>query len=390
MSEPIVLGMDPHTRSVTVEAMDATERVLGGGRYLTTVQGYAQMLAWARQYPQRVWAIEGCNGIGRHVAERLLADGESVVDVPPKLSARMRVYATGQGRKTDATDAHSVALVGVRITGLRPVVNDAQRAELRVLVDRRRALGEDHVRMTCQLHALLLELIPGGAKKDLSAAQAKKLLATVRPRDAAGKARRRVAAELIGDLERVYRRQKAADKELKALVEATGSSLMTLPGIGPQGAARLLVEVGDVTRFPTAAHFASWTGTAPIDASSGDQVRHRLSRGGNRQINRVLHVMAIVQLRNPSEGRNYFDRKKTAGKTSMEAIRCVKRRLSDIIYRTMLDDAVRTGVTGPGRGHRGTTTNSSATGSHPTTGSSDKPLPGPVPAEPTPPLKTAS
>ena len=161
--------------------------------------------------------------------------------------------------------------------------------------------------------------------------------ATPRGRPAAG-----VAAELIGDLERVYRRQKAADKELKALVEATGSTLTSLPGIGPQGAARLLVEVADVTRFPTAAHFASWTGTAPIDASSGDQVRHRLSRGGNRQINRVLHVMAIVQLRNPSEGRNYFDRKKNDGKTSMEAIRCVKRRLSDIVYRTMLDDAVRT------------------------------------------------
>ena len=244
--------------------------------------------------------------------------------------------------------------------------------------------------MTCQLHALLLELIPGGAKKDLSAAQAKKLLATVRPRDAAGKARRRVAAELIADLERVYRRQKAADKELKQLVEATGSTLMSLPGIGPQGAARLLVEVGDVTRFPTAAHFASWTGTAPIDASSGDQVRHRLSRGGNRQINRVLHIMAIVQLRNPSEGRSYFDRKKNDGKTSMEAIRCVKRRQSDIVYRTMLDDAARTGVTGPGRGHQGTTTGSSVTGSHPTTGSSDKPLPRPVPAQTTPPLRTAS
>ena len=91
MTEPIVLGMDPHKRSVTVEAMDATERVLGGGRYLTTVEGYAQMLAWARQYPHRTWAIEGCSGIGRHVAERLLTDGETLVDVPPKLSARMRV-----------------------------------------------------------------------------------------------------------------------------------------------------------------------------------------------------------------------------------------------------------------------------------------------------------
>jgi hypothetical protein len=104
-------------------------------------------LTWARQFSQRLWAIEGCNGIGWHVADRL-GDGEQVVDVPPKLSARMRV----------------------RITGLHPVGNDVQRAQLRVLVDRRRELGDDHVRMTCQLHALLLELIPGGAKKDLSAA----------------------------------------------------------------------------------------------------------------------------------------------------------------------------------------------------------------------------
>ena len=131
----------------------------------------------ARQWPDRMWAIEGCQGIGRHIAHRLLADGEQVVDVPPKLSARARVFATGQGRKTDATDAHSVALVGTRMTGLRPVVDDEQLTVLRILVDRRRSLGEDHTRMVSQLHQLLLELIPGGAKKDLSAAQAKALLA---------------------------------------------------------------------------------------------------------------------------------------------------------------------------------------------------------------------
>jgi transposase len=220
------------------------------------------------------------------------------------------VFATGQGRKTDATDAHSVALVGTRMAGLRPVVNDEQLAVLRILVDRGRSLGEDHTRMVSQLHQLLLELIPGGAKRDLSAAQAKVLLATVRPRDAAGKARCRVAAEPIADLERVSRRSKDADKELKQLVAATGTSLMGLHGIGPSGAAWLLVEVGDITRFPNRDHFASWNGTAPIDASSGDQVRHRLSRAENRQINRALHIMATVQLRNPTDGRAYFDRRK--------------------------------------------------------------------------------
>ena len=233
-----------------------------------------------------------------------------------------------------------------------------------------------------QVHALLLELIPGGAKRDLSAAQAKKLLATVRPRDVAGKTRRRVAAELIGDLERVYPRKKAADKELRELVEATGTSLLDLHGIGPSGAARLLVEVGDITRFPDRDHFASWNGTAPIDASSGDHVRHRLSRAGNRQINRTLHIMATVQLRNPGIGRDYYDRRKAEGKSSMEAMRCLKRRLSDIVYRDLLDDAVARRVTangtGPG-GHRGNDSDSSAAGSQPHTDSSDKPHPNPPP-----------
>ncbi len=193
--------------------------------------------------------------------------------------------------------------------GLRPVADDAQLAVLRILADRRRSLGEDHTRMISQLHRLLLELIPGGAKTSLSAAQAKGLLARVRPRDAAGKARRRVAAELVSDLERIYQRKKAADKELTALLKSTGTTLTTLHGIGPSGAARLLAEAADVTRFPTKAHFASWNGTAPTGASSGDQVRHRLSRAGNRQINRVLHIMAVVQLRNPTEGRAYYDRR---------------------------------------------------------------------------------
>ena len=127
--------------------------------------------------------------------------------MPPKLSARARVFAAGQGRKTDTTDARSIALVGTRMAGLRPVVNDEQLAVLRTLVDRRRSLGQEHTRMVSQLHLLLLELVPDEAKTSLSAAQAKAILASVRPRDAAGKVRRRVAAELVSDLERTYRRK---------------------------------------------------------------------------------------------------------------------------------------------------------------------------------------
>ena len=165
----VVIGMDPHKRSVTIEVMTSDEQVLGGGRFTTDVEGFTSLLAYAAAWPNRVWAVEGCAGIGRHVAQRLIAEGESVVDVPAKLSARVRVFATGQGRKTDDTDAHSIALVGVRMTGLRAVVDDEQLELLRILVDRRRSLGEDHTRMVSQLHQLLLELIPGGAKKDLSA-----------------------------------------------------------------------------------------------------------------------------------------------------------------------------------------------------------------------------
>jgi transposase len=381
--------MDPHKRSATIEVMTADETVLGGDRFGTDRAGYAAMRHYAGRWPDRVWAIEGCAGIGKHIALRLLADGEEVVDVPPKLSARARVFATGQGRKTDATDAHSVALVGTRMSGLRPVVNNEQLAVLRLLVDRRRSLGDEHTRKMSQVHQLLLEQIPGGAKKDLTAAQAKAMLAGYRPRDVAGKTRRRVAAELISDLERIYQRKKAANKELTALVAATGTSLMGLKGIGPSGAARLLVEVGDITRFPDKAHFGSRNGTAPIDASSGDQVRHRLSRGGNRQINRVLHIMAVVQLRNPTEGREFFDRSKARGKTSNEAMRLLKRRLSDIVYRTLVNDAARHMATGPG-GQPGNDSDSSVTGSQPDTGSSDKPLPGPAKAQPRTPLPAAS
>jgi transposase len=388
-AERVVIGMDPHKRSVTIEVMTANEQVLGGRRFGTDVDGFKAMTEFVKQRPDRAWAIEGCSGIGRHVAMRLLADGEEVIDVPPKLSARARVFSTGQGRKTDATDAHSVALVGTRVAGLRPVVPDDELTVIRMLADRRRSLGEEHTRKVSQLHSLLLELLPGGAKQDLSAAQAKALLAKVRPRDQVGKTRRRLAAELVADLEQLHARKKAADKELRALVAATGTGLLDLHGIGPSGAARLLVEVADITRFPDRNHFASWTRTAPIDASSGDVVRHRLSRKGNRQINRTLHIIATVQLRNPTQGRAYYDQKKAAGKSSNEAMRCLKRRLSDAVYRTMLDDAAKAKVTGSG-GHQGNDSESSAAGSQPQTSSSDKPHRSPSTTKTKPALPTAS
>ncbi len=383
----VVIGMDPHKRSATIEVCDGRETVLSTGRFGTDRAGYRALLAAGRRWPDRVWAVEGCQGVGRHLAQRLVADGEPVVDVPAKLSARVRVFSTGQGRKTDATDAHSVAVAALRTSGLRVVQVDDASVALRLLVDRRDELGAARTDTVNRLHRLLVELIDGGARKFLSATQARALLASVRPGDLVGRTRRQLAAELIVELAGIDKRIKAANKQLRELVEATGSTLLDLNGIGPSGAARLLGDIGDVSRFPTRGHFASWNGTAPIDASSGEQLRHRLSRAGNRRVNRVLHIMAIVQLRNDTEGRAYYRRKVATGKTGMEAIRALKRRLSDVVYRQLVTDPQRLRkaleAAGPG-GHAGAATDSSAAGFNPNAGASEKSLPGTAGLEPTP------
>ncbi|HEX5595896.1 MAG TPA: transposase [Micromonosporaceae bacterium] len=168
----VIIGVDPHKRSATIEIINAREKTLGQGRFGTDRDGYQAMLAAGRKHKDRLWAVEGCNGIGRHIAQRLVADGETVVDVPAKLSARARVFATGQGRKTDPVDARSVAVVALRTEGLRQVVTDDTTVAIRLLVDRRDQLGRARTEVVSRLHHLLLELVPGGAKKDLSAPQA--------------------------------------------------------------------------------------------------------------------------------------------------------------------------------------------------------------------------
>jgi transposase len=259
---------------------------------------------------------------------------------------------------------------------------------LKLLVDRRDALGRARTETLNRLHQLLLELLPGGAKQFLSAPQARTLLNTVRPRDLVGRTRRQLASELITEVAVIDKKIKTANTQLTELVDVTGSTLQQLHGIGPSGAARLLGDIGDIDRFANRDHFASWNGTAPIDASSGDQHRHRLSRAGNRRINRVLHIMAIVQLRNDTEGRAYYRRKLAAGKSPMEAMRALKRRLSNVVYQQMVQDAKRV-RTGP-RGQAGATLQSSAAGSNPTAGTSEKPLPGPARTHSRTPLLAAS
>jgi transposase len=382
--EHVVIGVDPHKLSATIEVVDHGEQLLGSGRFATDQAGYAAMRIYAKTWPHRVWAVEGANGVGRPLAQRLLESGEQVVDVPAKLAARVRLFDTGHNRKTDAHDAHSIAIVAVRTKTLRVLQVDGELEALRMLTDRRESLTRRRVQTVDRLQALLAELLPGQAKRDITTAQAKAMLATVRPRDIAGKTRRRIAAEELTELIAVEAKIKKATAELKAMVLARGSRLMDIHGVGPVVAARILADVGDVARFADRNRFASWTGTAPLDASSGEQNRHRLSRAGNRRMNHMIHIAAVTQLRLDTEGRAYYRRKRADGKKPLEAIRCLKRRISDAIYRELLADAQQAAGrdlgTGPG-GHCGASQQSSAVDSHPHIDTSDQPLPGP--AEPT-------
>ena len=176
--EHVIIGVDPHKLSATIEVVDHQEKFLGSGRFTTDRAGHTAMRKYVRSWPDHVWAVEGANGTGRPLAQRLLEAGEHVVDVPAKLAARVRLFDTGHNRKTDARDAHSIAIVAVRTANLRVLKVDGELEALRMLTDRRDALTRRRVQIVCRLQALLAELIPGTAKRDITALQAKKLLGT--------------------------------------------------------------------------------------------------------------------------------------------------------------------------------------------------------------------
>ena len=292
------------------------------------------------------------------------------------------MLSTGHGRKNDAADAVSVAVAALTAAGLRAVAVDEAITALRALVEHRDDVVKIRTQTANRLHVLLTQLLPAGAPRQLSAEIAAQLLRTVRPRTPGPRMLRRLAAELIAEIRHLDRRIAAATGDITAAVAASNSTLTELCGIGDLTAGKILARVGDITRFPSAAAFASYTGTAPIEVSSGDVVRHRLSRAGDRQLNFCLHIMAITQIRRDTPGRAYYQRKRAAGKSHKEALRCLKRRLSDTVYRHLQREARARSATGPG-GHTGATTESSATGSTPTAGSSDKSQPGPAGTEPT-------
>jgi transposase len=192
----------------------------------------------------------------------------------------------------------------------------------------------------CRLHRLLAELTPGGMRRELTADKAQALLARIRPADDVAAVRPHIARDHLADIRALDARRKYLTGQIAGLVTESGTTPTTLYGIGPLIAGRILAEVGDIARFATKDKFASYNGTAPIDVSSGDQVRHRLSRAGNRRSCHALHMMAVTQIRYPGTGgRRSCERKRTEGKTPKEALRCLKRRLSDRVYRQLVRDA---------------------------------------------------
>jgi transposase len=270
---------------------------------------------------------------------------------------------------------YSVALASLHATGLNQVRVDERAETLRLLSARRDELVGLRTQAVCRLHRELQILIPGGASRALTAAKAKALLASVRPRDEVGKVRKALAQDQLADLVAIDRRLKDIGTQIKTVVAETHTSVTEVRGVGPVVAAIVLGEVRDIARFPSKHHFASYNGSAPTTWGSAGDARPCVNLHGNRRLNHALHIAAIVQLRYDCEGRDYYLRKIAEGKTTKEARRCLKRRISDAIYHQLVADA-QAAERGLG-GQMGATTKISAADPAPTVDSSIKPQPGP-------------
>jgi transposase len=336
----VMIGIDPHKRSHTAVALDGTDVVLGQLRVTADRRQLDRLLAFARPWPQRVWAVENANGLGRLLSRQLLSAGETVVDVPAKLSARVRTLS-GAGHKTDSHDARSTAVAGRNGTGVTPLaVDDPLLVLFDVVLERRWQLVATRQKTLCRIHEQLTCLIPGGAAKRLSANTTAALLRRIRPTDPVGIRRRLIVRELLAELRATDRKIAPLDADIAWMLDEHGTTLTDIVGIGKTGAAMILAITGDPTRFRSAAAYASFAGTAPIAASSGDTIRHRLNRGGNRQLNKVIHTAAKTQVRLAGPGRDYYERRRGEGKTNAEAIRALKRHITTAVYRTLQIDAI--------------------------------------------------
>jgi transposase len=251
--------------------------------------------------------------------------------------------------QNDPNDARSVAIAALRAEDLTTVCADDHARVLKLLSKRHRDLGRLKNKVCCRLHPLLLEMVPGGAGfRITTVTRINAVIDGFVPIDAMGRQRQDIARELAGDIDRYNDLLDASKQRIQSALAASGTSLTTISGIGPITAAMIIGETGSIDRFASKHHYASYNATAPVEASSGPKVRHRLNQRSNRKLNWALHVIAISQLRHDTLGREFFDRKVAEGKTTKEAIRALKRRLSDVVYRHPVAATALTS-SGPGR-----------------------------------------
>ena len=336
-----IIGIDPHKGSHTAAVIDRDEQLVGEVSVVADRRQRERLLRWAAPFAPRVWAIEGATGVGALLAQQLVASGESVVDVPAVLSARARMLDSGRNDKTDAHDARSAAVVALRHRNLRSVELEDHRQVLRLFARRHHQLTAARTRAICRLHAVLCEMIEGGLSKNLSAKRAAIELRKLRPHDPVAIERKRIAAEFLDEVRRIDRTLVELHGRIDDAVKAARTSVTDVFGVGPIVACYLIGYSGDVRRFPTAGHYARYNATAPIEASSGPTKRHRLNPNGNRQLNHAIHITALGQISHDTPGRAYYLHKQTQGKSRKEAMRCVKRRISDAVYRQLRADLTR-------------------------------------------------
>jgi transposase len=388
----VMIGVDPHKASHTAVAINATEEPLGELRVRASATQAERLLAWAQAWPQRSWAVEGAGGVGHLLAQQLLAAGERVLDVPPRLAARVRLLECGNTSKNDPNDARSVAVAALRSSGCQEARRDDHAVVLKIWSKRYKDLGRTRTQVACRLHQVLCELIPGGVAKQITAGQAAHILGSITPLGAIEAARCELAAEFTQDLRGIDAVIRETRKKLTTAVQAAGTSLTGLFGVGPVIAAAVIGDVRTVSRFPNRDHFAAYNGTAPIEVSSGGRKIYRLSRRGNRRLNHAIHMAAVTQIRyRHSAGRAYYDKKLAEGKTGKEALRCLKRQISDAIYACLQADARRAAAAtakSPG-GQRGNDSLTSAAGSHPQHRLFGQATPGPA-TNPTTPADAAA
>jgi transposase len=334
-----VVGVDSHIATVAACAVDAAGRELCSREFANDPSGHAAFAAWIAEHrPQgcRI-GVEGALGFAFALVEHLLAEGLEVVEVPAHLTRRETRHLRGQGR-SDPRDALAIARVTLRehkLAALRPA--GANRA-LKLVHDYRRQLTVERSRTANRLHADLHSLYPGYRVRIPNLMRVRHLAAAARLLRGDERVQASLARRRLAQLRRLDREIHELRRELTELVAATHTGLVELCGVGPLVAARILGEVGDIRRFANKDAFAAGNGTAPIPASSGARHRYRLNRGGNRRLNDALHVMCLTQMRIDPRARAYIARRRAEGKSTAEAMRSLKRHLSDVIYNQLQAD----------------------------------------------------